>query len=137
MKENIEKLNIEFKKVVGIDFFPTENYQIGPSAITFNIENSTSVSKIGKLLKEINDIYELLINEENRKLNISFILKNSNEILNLHNLEYNSIDLGKFYTEEPGNRRFVLGIGYFDKKFPQFKTQNFEDIIMINGYTKK
>lgn len=137
MKSKIEELENEFKKVVEIDFFPTENYEKGPSAITFNIVNENTKSKIGKLLNEIGDEYDLLLHKANGKLNVSFILIGENEILNLNEIEYDAKSFDDFITVETGNRKFVLGIGYFDATSPKFKIQNFDDLVMINSYKQQ
>lgn len=134
MDEIFLSLEEKLKLAKSITFFPTEDYQKGPSVILVLFNTIMEANSAQDSIKEIEDNFALLFSTKDDKLSLSIILKSSSEILDFSLLFYNKENFNDFIQKESGNRKIAFGFGFIENMHPTFALRAGESPIMIHDF---
>lgn len=109
----IDKIEKSLEKANAIQFFTTPNYEKEPPVIVLLFDKQNDGTDGYNLLIDNykNKNATLVIFQNENKVNISIVVKDTADAINIKNLNFDKIQLADFLTKEPKDRRFVFAIG--------------------------
>lgn len=110
----IDKIENALGAASSIQFFPTPNYDKEPPVVVLIFDQPHGGADGYNLLL---DNYKdknasLVIFQNGDKVDISIVIKDTGDAINIKNLNRDKIQFNDFLTKEPKDRRFVFAIGF-------------------------
>jgi hypothetical protein len=114
----IDKIEKSLEKANAIQFFTTPNYEKEPPVIVLLFDKQNDgIDGYNLLIDNYkNKNTTLVIFQYENKVNISIVVKDTADAINIKNLNFDKNQLTDFLTKEPKDRRFVFAIGLISNK---------------------
>ena len=109
----IDKIEKYLEKANAIQFFTTPNYEKEPPVIVLVFDKQNDgIDGYNLLIDNYkNKNATLVIFQYENKVNISIVVKDTANAINIKNLNFDKNQLNDFLTKEPKDRRFAFAIG--------------------------
>jgi hypothetical protein len=110
----IDKIEKSLGTATSIQFFPTPDYNKKPSVIVLIFDKPyDGADGYNLLLDNCKDKNaSLIIFQNSDKVDISIVVKNTADAINIKNINFDKNQLADFLSKEPKDRRFVFSIGF-------------------------
>lgn len=134
MEEIKKQIETSFKKSKFIDFKAIRNQ---PSIVTLIFDNETDGVKGYELLlnlRKTSDTITVIIKKKESKVDLTIVLKETADAINIDNLNYSETQLNNFKSEDDA---FVLAIGMHideNKKVGIIPTRNPIEFVIIGDF---